>query len=958
MTTIPTPASRQPSPSVAVLGAGIAGLTAAHELAERGFDVTVFEPRADERTDVGEQPRTDHPPVKLGGLAASQFATVTGGRLRPFPGCRGTPRPPERAVPGEHGFRFFPAYYLHIWDLMQRIPVYASTPGDDGSTTWRPGTRTVMDNVRRVITQAMTVPGKPSLIFPREAPRTTAEMVTVANQLKQFGFTDDDVRTFGERLLTYLVTSPLRRSAELQNQSAYDFFVGSDGTSPRQHSYSPAFESLILDMPKVLAAFDARWGDARTNITTFLQLQLQMDRRDDKADGVLNGPTTEAWFDHWYRHLLELGVRFVRGAAELIEPPAAIEPRTPPHLRPRATVRMADGTRISPDYVVVAVDAPAAERLTTALRAVGTGGTVPGLDGYTTSAAPPDDPLQPATTRPAARRDPFAMAELGSRPWDRFQTLAGIQFYFDTEFQYVRGHVYYAGAEWGLSSINQHGLWENRPTLTRNGHVGVLSVDIGDFNAPSRHLVDGAGRGKAARDCTADEIATEVWRQIATAISSGVAAVPESLLPCPVWYAIDENLVFADGNGPPVRNAAPYLIPIKGDWVNRPAGEPWNPHGTSWIVRPTEPKWLDDLEELAVWQARHGGYPVHHNSVVFAGTWTRTFTRMTSMEAASESGRHAVNAVLDHYVWVETDGADRRESTTLNWMIPFGFLDQGFSTPIRMPTPAGDYCFVFDIENREPLDTRIVRNQDSERYREFLARSAATASAPQQPSGGQPMTSPNDYTAQLLTSLQAWRQFLEQVAKPPLPGQPWTAPPPSSSSMPNPLTPWLGPLPATAPPPASWLGPVAPAPDTHVPPADPEYSSDPTPAAPATGSAYSWAGSATAPPSTPPVPAPAPAPPARARSLYASFAEDSPATEAGWQPQRVPPPPVSAPVPTELATGLGVGESIASRIGTPLSPNRRLTGTDDPLGSSRRRRYRIGDPSPTGNEIVGGDPLA
>ena len=31
-----------------------------------------------------------------------------------------------------------------------------------------------------------------------------------------------------------------------------------------------------------------------------------MDRDDDKADGVLNGPTTEAWFDHWYRHLVEL----------------------------------------------------------------------------------------------------------------------------------------------------------------------------------------------------------------------------------------------------------------------------------------------------------------------------------------------------------------------------------------------------------------------------------------------------------------------------------------------------------------------------------------------------------------------------------------------------------------------------------------------------------------------------
>ena len=78
------------------------------------------------------EPAGSYPPVKLGGLAASQYSTVgpyTGSlaELRPFPGRRGHPRDPGRAVAGEHGFRFFPAYYLHIWDLFQRIPVYQRT---------------------------------------------------------------------------------------------------------------------------------------------------------------------------------------------------------------------------------------------------------------------------------------------------------------------------------------------------------------------------------------------------------------------------------------------------------------------------------------------------------------------------------------------------------------------------------------------------------------------------------------------------------------------------------------------------------------------------------------------------------------------------------------------------------------------------------------------------------------
>lgn len=804
MTAVTTPASCKRRPTAAVLGAGIAGLTAAHELAERGFDVTVYEPRQDERSGLGSAPPGTFPPVKLGGLAASQYSTYgtrdgSHAELRPFPGRRGEPRLAGHALAGEHGFRFFPAYYLHIWDLFQRIPIYQYTALGTGGAGWGQTSRTIMDNVRRVVTQGTTVEGKPSLVFPREAPRTAAEFLSILGQLAGLGFTVSDVQTFMGRLLRYLVTSPLRRATELQNLSAYDFFVGRAATGGPRYRYTPHFDSLLLEMPRVLAAFDSRWGDARTNLTTYLQLQLQMDRRDNKADGVLNGPTTESWFDHWHRHLVELGVRFVRGAAIDLEAPVP-DPRQPLHLRTRAQVRLADGTRLAPDYTIVAVDAPAAERLTAALRAAGTGGTVAGLDGFATSAPPPSGPLQPEATRPAGRRDPYAMDEMGRLPWDRFQTLAGIQFYFDTEFQLLRGHMYYSGTEWALSSINQHGLWERRPILGRDGYVSVLSVDIGDFNTPSRHLVDAAGRGKAARDCTADEIAAEVWRQIVSALTSDVDNAAEALMPWPAWYALDRGLIMAGGAGQgagrAIRNETPYLVPIVGDWPNRPGPDPWNPHGTSWTYRPTEERWLEDVAQRNVWQARHGGYQVHHNSVVFAGTWTKTFTRMTSMEAACESARHAVNAILDHYIWVESGGVDRREKTTLDWRFPFGFLDQGLSSPVRMPSPAGDYCYVFDIENREPLDTRALRNLDSRYCLESLPHPLDAPDTPLVPPlvGGHAMTTPPaDHGQQLLAYLQAWRQYLEQAAGAMPPGLPFPAAPPVMP-MTAPVVPQLPPV--------------------------------------------------------------------------------------------------------------------------------------------------------------------
>ncbi|GAA2806895.1 FAD-dependent oxidoreductase [Mycolicibacterium pallens] len=721
---ITTPGSCKRRPTVAVIGAGIAGLTAAQELAERGFVVTVYEAEHDERNGLGPKSAGSYPPVKLGGLAASQYSTVgthngSDAELRPFPGRRGHPPSPGRAVAGEHGFRFFPAYYLHIWDMFQRIPVYQNTHRADGTSHWTPTSRTVYDNVRRVVTQGATADGEPSLIFPRELPRSPAEFLSVLTQLTTFGFAPTDVAIYESRLLRYLVTSPLRRAFELQNVSAYDFFVGHDPQSgTNRYTYTPRCDKLLRQMPRVLVALDSRWGDARTNLSTNLQLYLSMDRRDNKADGVLNGPTTESWFDHWYHHLLALGVRFVHTAALRLDPPA-LDPKQPPHLRPRAQITFTNGARVTADYTVVAVDAPAAEYLASALHAGGTGGTAAKLAGFTTTAPPPDGPLQPRDTRPKQWRDPYSMDQLGRVPWDRFQTLCGIQYYFDTEFQLVRGHMLYVGSEWGLSSVNQSGLWEKRPILDRDGHVSVLSVDIGDFNTPSSHVVDEFGQAKAARDCTADEIASEVWRQITTALAGNSSSAGHGVVPTPMWYALDRGLVMGggpgQGQGRVVRNKTPYLVPIVGDWGNRPSAEPWNPHGTSWSFIPPEDVWHKNLELANVWQARHGGYQVHNNSVVFAGTWNKTFTRLTSMEAACESARHAVNAILDHYIWVESGGADRREkSPPLEWVFPYGFLDQSLSSPIRMPTPAGDYCYVFDIENREPADTRPLRNLDSD----------------------------------------------------------------------------------------------------------------------------------------------------------------------------------------------------------------------------------------------------
>lgn len=192
------------------------------------------------------------------------------------------------------------------------------------------------------------------------------------------------------------------------------------------------------------------------------------------------------------------------------------------------------------------------------------------------------------------------------------------------------------------------------------------------------------------------------------------------------------------------------------------------------------------------------------------------------MEAACESGRHAVNAILDHYIWVQTDGRDRRGNTTLGWKFPYGFLDQNLSSPIRLPTPAGDYCYVFDIENREPADTRALRTLDSKYYEESLPHPLDTPaphlvgippSCSPPLTGGNHMSAPSpDYYQQMLACLQVWRDLLERSAAatarspfpgalemPFMPGMPFMSP-----GMPAiPPMPGMPPMPPTVPLPPS-----------------------------------------------------------------------------------------------------------------------------------------------------------
>ncbi|WP_276325718.1 hydroxysqualene dehydroxylase [Nocardia transvalensis] len=256
---------------VAVFGGGVAGLTAAHELAERGFEVTVYERRA------------------LGGKARSIPVPDSGRDGRPD-------------LPGEHGFRFFPGFYHHIPDTMRRIPF----PGNPNG---------VRDNLVPVAEVRFSRQGSDDTVVPMRSGggrgwstpddfrQTVGSVIATSTRMPM-----TDAAYFANRLLVFNTSCDARRFGQWENLSWRDF-VGA-------HDRSAEFRALLSrTLTTLLVAAKDELASTRTIGAMgeqFLGNPLEI-ANDGPLDRVLNGPTNEAWIDPWVRLLRELGVRFVTG---------------------------------------------------------------------------------------------------------------------------------------------------------------------------------------------------------------------------------------------------------------------------------------------------------------------------------------------------------------------------------------------------------------------------------------------------------------------------------------------------------------------------------------------------------------------------------------------------------------------------------------------------------------------
>jgi uncharacterized protein with NAD-binding domain and iron-sulfur cluster len=446
---------------VIVIGGGVAGLTAAHELSDRGAGVTVYEQRSD-----------------WGGKARSQpvSGTAVGGR---------------RPLPGEHGFRFYPRFYRHVIDLMQRIPV-------DGGAS-------VADRLKPTTESATAMVDNDTWYrFFRRAPGRPLEVLEALELFfKTLDFDAADFPLFGAKILQFFTSCDARRFSTYEQMSWWQFLQGDD--------YSAKLQRQLRAIPRTMVAMDPKRGSARTIGTISMQLILDFASSGVTNDRTMGGPTSEMWIDPWIAHLRSRGVELHAGVA--VEGLLFSEGRI-------------NGVRLADD-------------------------PVPRVADFYVLAVPLDRTIAMITPEMGAL-DPRLEALRTSNADDLLSWMVGAQYFLKEDVQLVRGHTFYPDAPWALTSISQAQFWTDDGVFRDrygDGSVGgVLSVDVSDWDSPGTHV------RKSAKQCTPAEIQQEIWEQLKAALNGhepGDLVLRDELVHS---FHLDADLDYAAGTPPTNRS--------------------------------------------------------------------------------------------------------------------------------------------------------------------------------------------------------------------------------------------------------------------------------------------------------------------------------------------------------------------------------------------------------------------
>lgn len=666
--------------------ANIVRLTSPQPLPAVSVDFQILEPEADP---LGDGPDSDYVGTRRG----------CGGILFD-----------DLLLPGEHGYRLFPRFYRNLLDVMKRTPLLGETGSgardrvvargirtEDPTSTKTTGAGTVFDMLRSIENHAFAPEadsagngGPPPRLMLRTKAKSWEDMVeAIRAQYEDLNWRTSDMAKYTVKVFQYM-TSCKGRRAEYGEDSWWEYLDASTG--------SPGFQQSLLHWPKALVGLDSKTADARSFGSVSMQIMLDHTRPAGYRDGSLKGPTTEVWFDHWRTYLEEIGVTFVKGEIFSMKETGQYTDPNPVSFAatnvrsiefqmkgvgadwddacgPFAMQIGLTDRYVCNSFMVMALPLLESQLLCNDLFTHATPARKAALSSYPDPWEPPTNPT-PRVLRSDIHRianwqipDPTIGGHLqwpgGTGLQSSLRHFPGVQYYFHYDYALVPGHTYFPDSRWGLSTITQTQFRARRPGA-REGYVGLMSVVIGDPNN------DGPNPEDKFFDLTREEIAREVLVDIRKGLEWGHMNLPE-----PVAYHVDSNMKF-DASGQFVSNSSPYLTAKWGEWGGRPG-------------RLDDPElWMRSV--AAADNSTHPGYDVYFGRLVFAGNHMKTFTRLSTMESANESARHAVNGILSLFA-------------------------KAGMTVSHDDLGSGQFVRVFDLEDDEVDDFLFLKQLDCELHK-------------------------------------------------------------------------------------------------------------------------------------------------------------------------------------------------------------------------------------------------
>lgn len=420
---------------ICIIGAGISGLSCAHELASRGFDVHIYE-------------ASD----SIGGKAKSELTAA--------------------GYPCEHGFRIYSGYH-NLFTFFSEIPTGEST--------------TVMDYL---------IDRDFNLVFEQYNPirykvkRSLFRPINLLSNLyktsKLFRF--KEMLFFTKEILLF----PFRSKQYHQQLKNMDF---SSFLKREKNTYSPEFLRYIGDWTHIA------WGAPPNQSAAYLSLDVLSKTHYRHANilnkellfPMMNRPSSEAIFSHWFTLLKQKGVQFY------FDHRVTDIKITPNTQRVEAFILRTDGKleRIEADYYVVALPV---ERAATIL---------------------------PRTLSPNLQ----PLSECVYR-------FNGVQLYLKGKYLVPNGITRYEDSPWGLLSCHQNAsFWHAMhfaPPVT-----SILSTIISNWEKP------GIVYQKPVTECSPDEIIDEIVAQINMhrSVSLGRTNVHDFCIDSSVKFSADKKRI-------------------------------------------------------------------------------------------------------------------------------------------------------------------------------------------------------------------------------------------------------------------------------------------------------------------------------------------------------------------------------------------------------------------------------